>query len=197
VLFRVSVTGSAQQTWDYTAPPVVSGTCERTVRSEGIRRVAFRTTSPTVLRVAGGRFAAADLRALAGTVSLGGALTTDERCGDEGTSRVADCAPSKRSFARAQAHVTSPRAGALVVQSVHNVRLRRATCPTEPAEVPRAPLGPLPVPLRVSTRTLANRELVRITLRSSKTRTTRYGSPAAGNLRERTEWTVTLVRLTS
>jgi hypothetical protein len=147
-----------------------------------------------VLRVVDGRFLSTDLRGVAGTVSLVGAITTDERCGQEGTAKIADCAPSKRSFAGARIRVTSPRAGVLEPGPVRRLRLARALCPREPAKVERAPLGPIPTQLRVSPRTLEDPNVRRITLRASARRTTTYASPEAGTLKETVRWTLTLVR---
>jgi hypothetical protein len=194
-LYRVTVSGTAHQEWDHTAAPVTEGGCERTQRSEGIRRVTFRTKASAILRVSGGRFLPADLGAVAGAVSLVGANTDKEVCGTVGMESIADCAPTKRSFAGARLRVAGPAPGVLVVRSVRNVRLRRAQCPREPAEVVRAPLGPIPITLRVSTRTLANPRVVRITLTARATRTTTYRAPEAGTQEVRSAWALTLVRV--
>ena len=194
-LFRVTLTASAQHEWDHTAAPVTVGACERTERSEGIRRVAFSTRRSGVLRVVNGRFRAGELKAVAGTVSLVGANTTKEVCGETGKESIADCAPTSRSFRGAAIRVSGPSPGVLRASSVRNVRLRAAQCPREPADVRRAPLGPLPIIFRVSLKSLANPRIVRITLRASRSRTTRYPVPEAGTLRQRSFWTLSLVRL--
>lgn len=194
-VFRVTLTASAQQNWDHTTAPVTTGSCERTERSEGIRRVTFATRRAVVLRVVDGRFLAGELKAVAGTVSLVGANTNEEVCGQAGMELIADCAPTRRSFGRAILGVAGPSRGVLTVSSVRSVRLRTVDCPREPIEVRSAPLGPLPIRFRVSTASLANRRIVRITLRASRSRTIAYQAPEAGTLSERSFWTLTLTRV--
>jgi hypothetical protein len=194
-LFRVSLTASAQQQWDHTTAPVASGSCERTERSEGIRSATFSTRRSGVLRVVGGRFLRGELKAVAGSVSLVGANTNKEVCGETGMESIADCAPTKRSFGGAILRIAAPGRGVLIVRSVRNIRLRSAQCPREPVEVRRMPLGPLPITFRVSTESLADPRTVRITLRASRSRTTIYPAPQAGTLRERSFWTLSLVRV--
>jgi hypothetical protein len=193
-LFKLSITGTANQVWSHTAAPKENGKCSRTELSEGIRSVRFRTKAPALVRLVGGRILPADVRNLTGTVTLAGANTIDERCGDVGTSRIADCVQTKRSFAGARLRVSSPRRGFLELGTVLNVRLRRSDCPIEPVEVTRRALGPQLSALRLPAEVLGQRPVARITMRASRTRTTSYAAPEDGRLQERAEWSLTLVR---
>ena len=71
-------------------------------------------------------------------------------------------------------------------------RVRSCTYPREPVDVVRAPLGPVPGLLHVSTANLANE---RITLTASKTRRVRFGSLEAGTLTHRSARKLTLERV--
>jgi hypothetical protein len=193
-LFRLTLEGTARHTWDHTSAPVADGACTRTVRSEGIRTATFRTRRPVLVRVVEGRVLPVDVRGIAGTVSLGGANTTRRVCGEEGTEQIADCVTTRRSFAGAVARISSPRSGVIALGRVRGVGLRRVDCPLEVADVRRAPLGPVPGPLR--SRALLNPGLRRLVLTGSKRQTTRFGAPEQGNLSARAEWTLTFVRVT-
>jgi hypothetical protein len=193
--FRVTLVGTAQQSWAHTSAPVEDGICRRIEKSEGIRSATFRTRRPIVVRFLGGRVLPVDLRGLAGTVTLGGANTKDEICGGVGSSAISDCAQTKRSFAGARARIASPRPGVLALEVVRNVRLEVSDCPREPAEVVRRPLGPAPGPLRLPKLALTEQRLKRLTLRGSRTQRKVYASPEEGQLEERAEWTLTFVRL--
>src|SRR6266508_4960805 len=95
-------------------------------------------------------------------------------------------------------HVTGVQTCALPIltlRPVRNVRLRTITCPREPADVVRAPLGPIPGPLRISTSALSNNRITRITLTASASRTKTYAPPETGTLEQRAAWTLTFVRL--
>ena len=52
-----------------------------------------------------------DVRGILGKVTLAGANTTDEVCGVDGTSKIADCAQTTRAFSGATVHAESPRPG--------------------------------------------------------------------------------------
>ena len=93
----------------YTASPVVEGDCQRTETSEGERTAKFGTRSPVLVRLAGGRVLPVTVGGIKGTVTLAGANTTDKACGGHGTSKVADCAQTTRSFAGARLRALSPR----------------------------------------------------------------------------------------
>jgi hypothetical protein len=192
--FAVSVTGTAHDVWNFTGAPTAEGDCERTVQSEGIRDSRFKTTRPTVVRLTGGRVLATTLRNFAGTVTLGGANTTSVTCGGEGTQTIADCARTRRSFRSGTVGARSARPGSVTLGPVR-ATLRRSNCPLEPADVRRLPLGAIPGPLRISTKSLANPRFARITVRVSASRRTNYGPLEQGTLQQRSSWRVTLIRL--
>jgi hypothetical protein len=194
-VFRLSISGTAQQKWDHTSAPVPIGDCQQTVRSEGIRDVSFRTAHPVLVRFAGSRILATTVRGLTGTVKLSGANTTTRTCGSERTESIADCAQTKRSFKGGTIGVVGPRAGTIRLRPVRNVRLGTASCPREPADVVTAPLGPVPGVLHVRVGTVTNPRIVRITLTASATRRKTYGAPEAGTLEQRAAWKVTLTRV--
>jgi hypothetical protein len=145
-LFRVTLVGTANQEWSYTAAPVEDGICRRTEMTEGIRSVRFRTSRPVVVRLRAGRVLPADLRGLAGTVTLGGANTKDENCAGVGSQVISDCVQTKRSFAGARARIASRRPGVLALEAVRDVRLRVSDCPREPVDV--MPGSPCAAPRR-------------------------------------------------
>jgi hypothetical protein len=194
-LFKLSISGTAHAEWDHTGMPVAFENCDRTIRSEGIRTVRFRMTKPTVVRVVSGRVLAATARRLAGNVTLAGANTIRDVCGPETREAIQDCATTKRTFRAATIALVGTRAGLLTLRSVQNARLRASPCPREPAEVVRAPLGPVPGPLRVSTASLADKGVARITLTASKSGIVNYGPLEQGRLRHRSAWKLTLERV--
>jgi hypothetical protein len=174
---------------------VVSDDCRRTETSEGIRSVSFRTTVPVTVRLAAGRVLPADVRRIAGTVTLAGANTTDEICGGVGTSKIADCAQTRRAFTGGSVHVSSPRRGFIALNRIANVRLGTADCPREPADVVRRPLGPPLNLVRLPKAALMEGRLARINLHASRTQRTNYGLPEKGRLVESVGWTLTFVRV--
>ena len=195
-LFKLSISGTAHAEWDHTGAPAPFEGCERTVRTEGIRDVRFKTRSPALVRVQNGRLSAATVRGLTGTVTLGGANTTTDVCSTgEGRQAIADCARTTRAFRTATVAFVGDRRGVLTLRPVRNARLGVSTCPREPAEVVAAPLGPVPGPLHFSTAALADEGIARIMLRASKTRRVTYGSPQSGRLEHRSAWRITLVRV--
>jgi hypothetical protein len=193
-LFRLTIVGIAHQEWTFTAAPVASGECRRTETSEGIRTVSFRTTVPVTVRMAAARLLPVDVRRIAGTVTLAGANTTEEICGGAGTSKIADCAQTRRTFTGASVHAASPRRGFITLNRIANVRLATADCPREPAEVLRRPLGPALNLLRLPNAALREGRLARINLQASRTQRTNYGLPLKGRLVESVSWTLTFVR---
>ena len=193
-LFRLSISGTAHAEWDHTTAPAQVGDCTRTVRSEGIRDVRFKTAKPAVIRAVNGRLSTVDVRRLTGTVVLAGANTTSDVCGPEGREVVADCVRTTRRFGTATIRAVGGP-GSLALGVVRNARLRTSTCPRELADVARAPLGPVPGLLHVSTANLANERIVRITLTASKTRRVTYGPLEAGMLTHRSAWKLTLERV--
>jgi hypothetical protein len=194
-LFKLTVVATAHAEWDHTGAPAGSGDCERTVRSEGFRDVRFRTAKPTLVRVTGGRVLAGTVRGLTGTVVLAGANTVSDVCGMETSQAIQDCVTTRRSFRAGTVGVLSLRAGSITFRRVSNVRLRTVTCPQEPAEVVRAPLGPIPGPLRISAAALANERAPRLTLTASASRRVGYGPVEQGTLKHRSAWKLTLVRV--
>ena len=194
-LFRLTIVGTAHQEWSVTAAPVVSGDCRRTETSEGIRSATFRTRAPVIVRVAGGRVLPVDVRGILGKVTLAGSNTTEETCGEAGTSKIADCVQTTRSFTGATVHAASPRPGVAVFKGIANVRLATADCPFEPANVRRRPLGPPLNLVRLPKETLLEQKLASISLRATRNRRKVYGSPEQGRLVERVEWTLKFVRV--
>ncbi len=195
-LFRLTIVGTVHQEWSFTAAPVATGNCRRTETSEGIRTARFRTRAPVVVRLAGGRVLPADVRGIAGTVTLGGANTTKDTC-DGSTDHTADCAQTKRAFTGASVHAVSTRPGVVTLNRIANVRLATADCPLEPPDVRIHPLGPAPNLVRLPSEALTERRVARINLRVSRTQHKVYGSPERGTLDESAEWTLTFVRVKS
>jgi hypothetical protein len=194
-LFKLSIVGTAHAEWDHTGLPAPSGDCQRTIRSEGVRNARFRTAKPTVVRVVGGRVQAATIGALTGTVVLSGANRISDVCGVETKQAIQDCATTRRSFRAATMGVLSTRPGSVTFRPVRNLRLQRSTCPQEPAQVVRAPLGPIPGPLRISAAALANPRVSHITLTASASRRVRYGPVEQGTLAHRSAWKLTFERV--
>ena len=194
-LFRLTIVGTAHQEWSVTTAPEVSGDCRRTVTSEGIRTATFRTRAPVIVRVAGGRVLPVDVRGILGKVTLAGANTTAELCGEVGTSKIADCAQTRRAFTGATVHAASPRPGVVAFKGIANVRLATADCPREPADVTRRPLGPPLNLVRLPKETLMEQKLASINLRAKRNRRKVYGSPEQGRLVESVEWTLKFVRV--
>jgi hypothetical protein len=196
-LFRLTIVGTAQQEWNYTAAPVATAGCVRTETSEGIRSASFRTKAPVIVRLAGGRVLPVDVRGIVGTVTLGGANTTEETCGGVGSSKIADCARTKRTFSGASVHAVSARPGVVTLNPIGNVRLATADCPREPPDVRRRPLGPPLNLVRLPKAALMERRLARISLTASRNQRKVYGSPEKGRLEMSAEWTLKFVRVGS
>ena len=193
--FRLSIVATAHAEWDHTRVPVPLAECDRTVRSEGIRDVRFKTATPVTVRVAGGRLLAVTVRGLAGTVTLAGANTVTDVCGADHREAIQDCATTARSFARGTVGLVGEEAGMFTIRPVRNVKLRASNCPLEPVQVQRAPVGPIHGPLKLSTVTLGNKRFTHITVNASSTRTTKYGPVEQGTLKQRSRWTFTFKRI--
>jgi hypothetical protein len=129
-----------------------------------------------------------------GTVTLAGANTTDQVCVGGGTSKIADCAQTTRSFAGASLRVASPRPGVLALARPGNVHLAQVDCPLEPPDVRLNPLGPLTSLLRLPKAALTERKTARITLSARRDQRKTYGSPEKGRLEGTAKWTFTFVR---
>ena len=195
MLFKLSIAGTAHAEWDHTGAPAPSEGCNRTIRSEAIRDVRFRTTQSTIVRVAGSRLLATTLSGLAGSVTLAGANTLSDMCGAERSEAIQDCATTTRSFARGTIGLGGDRPGSFTLRQVRNVRLRTITCPLEPVEVVRAPLGPIQGPLKLPTATLANKRFSHITVTASISQKTSYGPVEQGTLTQRSSWKFTFERI--
>jgi len=194
-LFRLTIVGTAHEEWSFAAAPVPDGACRRTETSEGIRDVKFRTKKPVIVRLSGGRVLPVVVAGLTGTVTLGGANTTERTCGTSGTRQTADCAETKRSFAGATLRAASPKPGVLALKGIANIRLATADCPTEPAEVIMRPLGPPPKLLRLPKAALTERRVGRLTVGATRTQRKTYGAPESGHLDERSEWSLRFDRV--
>jgi uncharacterized protein YndB with AHSA1/START domain len=194
-VFRLSITGTSTAEWDHTGAPTLVGGCQITVRSEGVRVARFRSSRPTVVSFVSGKIRTVALRVLTGTVTLTGHNTVTENCGGpELRTTEQSCAKTTRRFTNGRTTLTSSSAGRVTVRALR-ATLRRADCPREPADVVASPLGPPPTPLRISTSTLANARIAKITLTASRTRRKDFGDPQAGSLAQRSRWTITLVRV--
>jgi hypothetical protein len=194
-LFRLTIVGTAHEEWSVKAAATVTGNCSRTETSEGIRTATFGTTVPVVVRVVDGRLLPVTVRGIQGTVTLGGANTTDEVCGGADTSKISDCAETRRRFRGASVHAASPRRGVVVFDAIANVRLATADCPLEPADVRRRPLGPPLNLVHLPKEALQEKKLARFDLRVTRNRHTVYSSPTQGRLVESVEWTLKFVRV--
>jgi hypothetical protein len=194
VVFQLSIRVTAHQKWDHTSSPASAGDCERTVRSEGIRDVRFRTGRPVVVRFDRGRILKTSVRGLTGIVKLAGANTITEVCGTQRSTSIQDCVETKRSFKGGSVGALGPRAGTITLQPVRNVRLRSISCPREPADILKTPLGLAPPTLHVSLATLESGRIRRFTVTASASRRKTYGSPEAGTLSQRAVWTLTFTR---
>jgi hypothetical protein len=193
-LFRLTISGVAHHEWSHTSAPVESDGCRRTELSEGVRTTRFATSRPVLVHLSRGRVLPANVRGIAATVTLNGATTTNETCGGQTTSKIADCVRTRRAVKAARVHVWSPARGLLAVGHATNVRLRVAGCPKEPADVRARPFGPALTPLKLPALALTATPIARISLRASRTGNSRYDAPEQGSLRERVEYTITLVR---
>jgi len=147
------------------------------------------------VRVLGGRLLPVDVRGILGKVTLAGANTTDEVCGVDGSSKIADCAQTTRAFSMAAVHVESPRPGVAALKAITHVRLPVADCPREPVDVRRRPLGPPLNLVQLPKEALMEQKLASIDLRVTRKRQKTYGSPEQGRLVETVEWTLKFVRV--
>ncbi|HEV3479861.1 MAG TPA: hypothetical protein VG144_10490 [Gaiellaceae bacterium] len=126
-VFKVTLTATLTKNWTFTRVEEEPG-CTRTTRGVGRWQASLATRRAAKVRAiaaAGGtiRFSGAVLKALAGTASQTGSLTT-KSTGDPSCERVARsvrCARERRSFRGASASFASPRRRVLRLG-----RLRRA-----------------------------------------------------------------------
>jgi hypothetical protein len=194
-VFVLTLTGTASAQWDHTgAPTTDENGCSTTKRTEGIRSVRFRG-KPTRVRIVGGRIVAVDVRGVSGKVTLGGAETTEKMCpGGEGSTLIADCVTSTRTFARGAVRLSSPVRGKLGFGPVRGVRLAVADCPDEIAAVRGSPAGLSPSPIRLPLDKLTNPRNRSVTTRVSTHRETPFAAPESGTLEQRVTWTLVLTR---
>jgi hypothetical protein len=194
----LTVTGTASAEWDYTgAPTPESHECSKTERTEGLRSVRFRSR-PTRVRIVDGRLIGVDLRGVRGTVTLGGAETTETTCpAGEGSAEIRDCITTKRSFTGAAAHLSSPARGRLAFGAVRGVRIALVNCPDEITAVRRTPAGLSPNPIRLPLHKLADPRTRNVVIRVSIQREVPFAAPEAGRLGQRALWTLTFHRVNS
>jgi hypothetical protein len=196
-LFALTLSGTASAQWDHTGAPIADVDCTRKERTEGLRSVRFRSR-PTRVRLVDGRLIAIDLRGVRGTVTLGGAETTETMCpGGEGSAQIRDCITSRRTFTGGAVRLSSPARGRLAFGPARGVRLAVANCPDEISAVRRAPLGPSPSPLRLPLDKLSSPRTQTVTTRVSFRRTVPFQLPELGSLVRRATWTLTFRRLDS
>jgi hypothetical protein len=197
-VFVLTLVGTASSQWDHTgAPTPENNDCTKTEKTEGLRSVRLRSR-PTRVRIVDGRIIGVDLRGIRGTVTLGGAETTEIMCpGGEGSAQIRDCITTRRSFTGGAVRLSSPTRGRLAFGPVRSVRLATANCPDEIAAVRRAPLGPSPSPIRLPLDKLSNPRTQTVTTRLSFRRTIPFAAPEVGRLERRATWTLRFDRIKS
>lgn len=197
-LFVLTLVGTASAEWDYTAAPTPENhECSKTERTEGLRSVRFRSR-PTRVRIVDGRLVGVDLRGVRGTVTLGGAETTETTCPvGESSAEIRDCVTTRRSFTGAAVRLSSPAHGRLAFGAVRGVRLAPADCPDEIAAVRRAPAGLSPNPIRLPLDRLTDPQALRVITHVSVQRDVPFAAPEAGSLEQRASWTLTFDRVKS
>jgi hypothetical protein len=196
-VYTLTVSGTVSAQWDHTGAPTVDGDCTRTFRTEGIRSVRFKSR-PARVRIVDGRMRAVDVRGIRGTVTLGGAETTDRKCPDgTGSSQIADCATTRRSLTGGALRLSSPARGRLAFGPVRGARLSVADCPNEIALVRTAPAGPSPTSIRLPLDRLSNPRTRKVTSRVSFRRNDPFIAPEEGALEHRIVWTLTFTRVTT
>jgi hypothetical protein len=194
-VYLLTVSGTVSAQWDRTGGPTLDGDCMTTLRTEGIRRVRFKSR-PTRVRIVNGRLQRVDVRGIRGTITLAGAETTDRRCPDgTGSSQIADCITSTRSFAGAALRVSSPARGRLAFGLVRGARLSVADCPDEVTAVRGQPAGPSPAVVGLPIERLSHPRTRSVTSRLSFRRTDPFVPPAQGTLQQRVVWTLTFSRV--
>ena len=194
-LFVLTLAATATAEWDHTGAPTPENECSKTERTEGLRSVRFRSR-PKRVRIVDGRLIGVDLRGVRGTVTLGGAETTETTCpGGGGSAVIRDCITTRRSFAGAAVRLSSPARGRLAFGAVRGVRLAGVDCPDEIAAVRRAPAGLSPTPIRLPLDKLADPRARSVITRVSIRREVPFAAPEAGSLEQRASWTLTFDRV--
>jgi hypothetical protein len=192
--FELSIVATTYAEWDHTTAPVEANGCTTAQRAEGVLTVHFHTRRPVLVRFVDGRIVPAAVGPLEGTATLTGTNTFNQICGTSESHSPQSCAETTLTFRGVKTHVSSTKSGSVTLGPLR-VHLRAIECPREPVQVTRDPLGPVPGPLRVSTRTLSHSRFTRITLTASASRRVKYGPLEQGTLRQRTFWRLTLVRV--
>lgn len=192
--FELTIVATTQAEWDHTTAPVQANGCTSSERSEGSLTIHFRTRRPVRVSFVGGRIVPADIGPLDGTATLTGPNTFNQVCGTTESHTPQDCSESTRTFRGVKTHVSSTKPGAVSLGPLR-VRLRTIECPREPVQVRDDQLGPVPGPLKLSTRTLSGSRFRRITLTASASRHVKFGPLEQGTLQQRTSWRLTLVRV--
>jgi hypothetical protein len=191
LLFRLTISGTAQATWDYTGAPTAMLDCSSSRSSHGTRIVRFHSAKPTLLRFVDERARAARIRGLQGTATISGTNTLNQTCAGVETHTPQACVDTSDSFRSASATIFSPRPRELALRAL-NLAAARSRCPIEPVGV--ASLGPVPRRFRLPASSFRRRS-TRITLTASTSRRKTYGDPEEGTLAERSSWTLTLSRV--
>jgi hypothetical protein len=192
--FKLSVVAITHANWDHTTAPVEANGCTTSQRSLGVLTAVFHTRTPVAVRFTDGRIAGVDLGSLDGTADLAGTNTSNQMCGTSESHTPEPCTATTLTFRGVETHLSSTKPGSVTLGPLRG-RPRTVDCPREPGELARDPLGPVPGPLRVSTRTLAQSRYTHITLTASASRRFKYGPREQGTLQQRTFWRVTLVRI--
>ena len=141
---------TAHAEWDHTGAPAPAEGCNTDDPRRGNPRRAL--PNDAVRRScgsAGGRLLATTLSGLAGTCHPRRREHRQRRLRRGAEEAIQDCATTTRSFRAWNDRLSAAIApGSLTLRPVRNVRLRAITCPLEPVEVVRAPLGPIHGPLQ-------------------------------------------------
>jgi hypothetical protein len=197
-VFVLTLVATASSQWDYTGAPTPENlVCSKSERTEGLRSVRFRSR-PMRVRIVDGRLVGVDLRGVRGTVTLGGAETTETKCPTgESSAVIRDCITTKRSFAGAAVRLSSPARGRLAFGAVRGVRVALANCPDEITAVRSAPAGLSPSPIRLPLDKLTHSRIGRVITRVSSRRVIPFEAPEAGSLEQRASWTLTFDRVNS
>jgi hypothetical protein len=185
--FLLSVTGTSTAVWDHTEQRI--GLCSTTVRSQGVRTVRFTSARSTPLRFVHARWLRFDLRNLVGAADISGRQSITPDC----ESGEVKCAKKTIRFANGRSTIAVSGAGRVTI-GAPTATLRRPDCPLQPDDIVATPLGVPVGPVQVSAQSLANRHIVKITLRASTTRRKTYGNAETGESVQRSRWTLTFVR---
>jgi hypothetical protein len=192
--FQLSIAAITHANWDHTTAPVEANGCTTSQRSVGALTAFFHTRKPVAVRFTDGRIVGVDVGQLDGTADLTGTNTANETCGTSESQKPEPCTDTTQTFRDVKTHLSSTMPGSITLGPLRG-RPRAVDCPRKPVELARDPLGPVPGPLRVSPRTLAQSRYTHITLTASASRRFKYGPREQGTLQQRTFWRVTLVRV--